>query len=120
MKMPVYRELLKVMQSRRGPYAGLDIPEFFDLAEELFLPEEAEVDNALSRSPETREKIAQRLNRDSTEIGRLLDAMAGKELCATFTRAAVQAWYFRVPFYCHRRMIPGTAGGHRSSKLLFA
>jgi hypothetical protein len=31
-----YRELLEVMKSRGGPYAGLDIPEFFALVEELF------------------------------------------------------------------------------------
>lgn len=95
--MKVYRELLKVMQSRRGPFAGLDIPEFFDLVEVLFLPEEAEVNNVLGRSPETREKIAQRLNRDPEEIGRLLDAMADKGLCATFFRDGERV-YQGLPF----------------------
>jgi hypothetical protein len=61
------------------------------------LPEEAEVNNAYSRSPETREKIAQRLNRDSAEIGRLLDAMADKGLWATFTRDGERV-YQGLPF----------------------
>ena len=49
MKPKVYQELLTVMQSRRGPYAGLDIPEFFELVETLFSPEEAE-ETILSQS----------------------------------------------------------------------
>lgn len=35
----VYRNLLGVMQARRGPYAGMDIPEFYALVEFLFTPE---------------------------------------------------------------------------------
>jgi hypothetical protein len=42
MSQKVFRELLEVMKSRGGPYAGLDIPEFFALAEELFNPKEAD------------------------------------------------------------------------------
>jgi hypothetical protein len=34
----VYLELFEVMKNRGGPYAGLDIPEFFALVEELFDP----------------------------------------------------------------------------------
>ena len=54
----VYRELLEVMKSRGGPYAGLDIPEFFALAEELFNPDEAEINNALPRKPAPVNEIA--------------------------------------------------------------
>jgi Pyruvate/2-oxoacid:ferredoxin oxidoreductase delta subunit len=86
MKSPVYQDLLKVMQSRRGPYAGLDIPEFYELVQVLFTPEEAAVNNALARQPETLEPIALRLNRDPPGLLALLEAMAGKGLCATFTR----------------------------------
>lgn len=84
MKSPVYQELLTVMQSRKGPYAGLDIPEFYALVEELFTPEEAAVNNVLARRPETLEPIAERLKRDPEGLLPLLDAMAQKGLCATF------------------------------------
>ena len=58
MAQKVFRELLEVMKSRGGPYAGLDIPEFFALVEELFDPEEAEINNALSRKPTPVNEIA--------------------------------------------------------------
>jgi Pyruvate/2-oxoacid:ferredoxin oxidoreductase delta subunit len=84
MKSKVYQDLLAVMQMRRGPYAGLDIPEFFALVEELFTPEEAEVNNALSTQPVTIEQIAHKLKCDPVRISPLLEAMADKGLCATF------------------------------------
>ena len=50
--------MLEVMLKRGGPYAGMDIPEFYALVEELFSPEEAEVNNALSRSPVTAAELS--------------------------------------------------------------
>ncbi len=47
----VYRDLLKVMQARRGRYAGMDIPEFYELVEHLFTPEQATLNNALPSHP---------------------------------------------------------------------
>jgi hypothetical protein len=58
MSQNVYEELLEVMKSRGGPYAGLDIPEFFALVGELFTPEEAEFNNLLSRKPAALEEVA--------------------------------------------------------------
>ena len=52
-----------MMKSRGGPYAGLDIPEFFALVEELFDPEEAEINNALSRKPTPANEIATKTGR---------------------------------------------------------
>ena len=43
MSKEVYKELLEVMKKRGGGYSGMDIPEFYDLVEELFTPEEAEI-----------------------------------------------------------------------------
>ena len=97
MKMGVYHELLAVMQSRRGPYAGLDIPEFFDLVEELFTTEEAEVNNVLSKTPETIEEIASRSNLDANGLRHILETMADKGLCATFIRDG-QRVYQGLPF----------------------
>ena len=60
----VYRDLLEVMKSRRGPYAGLDIPEFFDLVEMLFTPAQAEVNNLLSHKPARVDQLAETSGRD--------------------------------------------------------
>ena len=50
MGQEVYRQLLEVMKKRGGNYAGMDIPEFFSFVEELFTPQEAEVNNAMPRA----------------------------------------------------------------------
>ena len=36
MSKKVYKELLEVMKKRGGGYSGKDIPEFYELVEELF------------------------------------------------------------------------------------
>jgi Pyruvate/2-oxoacid:ferredoxin oxidoreductase delta subunit len=84
MKPAVYQELLAVMQSRRGPYAGLDIPEFFNLVEELFSPEEAQVNNAFGKQPETLEQMSLKLGWDVNKLQPILECMADKGLCATY------------------------------------
>ncbi len=48
MTQEVYKQMLDVMKSRRGAYAGMDIPEFYEMVEALFAPEEAEVNNVLT------------------------------------------------------------------------
>ncbi len=93
----VYRELLAVMQARRGPYAGLDIPEFYDLVEALFTAEEAAVNNALARQPEPIDAIAWRLNQTSATLEPLLEAMADKGLCAARVKDG-QKVYQGLPF----------------------
>ena len=97
MRQTVYQQLLTVMQSRGGPYAGLDIPEFFEMVEALFTPEEARVNNALIRKPETLEQIARRMKRDEKELHALLEEMADKGLCTTF-RTNGKRVYQGVPF----------------------
>jgi hypothetical protein len=76
-----YCELLEVMKSRGGPYAGLDIPEFFALVEELFDPEEAEINNALPRKPTPTNEIAAKTGRSSEVVSEILERMAGRGLC---------------------------------------
>ena len=50
----VYQKLCETMARRGGLYPGMDIPEFYELVQELFTPEEAAVCNAQPRgfSPE--------------------------------------------------------------------
>ena len=54
----VYKDLLDVMISRRGPYSGMDIPEFFELVEVLFAPQEAQINNVLPAKPAAAGDIA--------------------------------------------------------------
>jgi Pyruvate/2-oxoacid:ferredoxin oxidoreductase delta subunit len=93
----VYKDLLEVMKSRRGKYAGMDIPEFFQLVEELFTPQEAEVNNALSAKPAAAGDIAKEMGRNGDELTGILDAMADKGLCKTFVQNGVRL-YQGVPF----------------------
>jgi Pyruvate/2-oxoacid:ferredoxin oxidoreductase delta subunit len=81
MTQKVYRELLEVMKSRGGPYAGLDIPEFFALVEELFDAQEAEVNNALPRKPVSVEEISVKTGRSIEEVSVIVERMASKGLC---------------------------------------
>lgn len=97
MSQQIYQELLGVMKRRQGPYAGLDIPEFYTLAETLFTPKEAEVNNALSRKPLTAKEISDKMNQDEDEIREILETMADKGLCATFTIDDIRL-YKGVPF----------------------
>lgn len=93
----VYKDLLEVMKSRKGAYAGMDIPEFFKLVEVLFTPQEAEVNNALKRKPATAGDIAKEVGRNEDEIAGILDTMADKGLCKTFVRNGARL-YQGVPF----------------------
>lgn len=92
MTLKVYKEMLPVMQSRGGPYAGLDIPEFYTLMAALFTPEEAAVNNALGKRPETLDEIARKMDPDPRELHPLLEAMADKGLCATVVKDGETAY----------------------------
>lgn len=81
MTQPVYRQLLEVMKSRGGPYAGADVPEFFALVEALFSPREAEINNALLRKPASAEDIAVKVGRSVEEVRAVLEGMADSGLC---------------------------------------
>ena len=48
MAATVYRQMLEVMTKRGGPYAGIDIPEFYALLEALFTPQQAEINNVVN------------------------------------------------------------------------
>jgi len=97
MNHKVYRELLEVMKHRGGPYSGLDIPEFYAMVEEIFMPEEAEVNNALSRKPATAEDVAGKLNRDETDVTIILEKMADKGLCGIVSTSGTRL-YQGIPF----------------------
>jgi Pyruvate/2-oxoacid:ferredoxin oxidoreductase delta subunit len=89
--------MLEVMLKRGGPYAGADIPEFFEMVEEIFSPEEAEVNNAMSRNPVMAAELAAQMRRDEAQIGRLLERMTDKGLCSSFLLEG-KRYYQGAPF----------------------
>lgn len=93
----VYREMLEVMKSRGGPYAGWDIPEFFEVVQELFDPEEAAVNNVLTKKPASVEEIAVRCGRPGREVFQILERMVRKGLCGV-TKTPAGVLYRGLPF----------------------
>jgi ferredoxin len=100
MSQEVYRQLLEVMKKRGGGYSGMDIPEFFEMVEEMFTPLEAEVNNAMPRNPVTAKDLAGQMGRDEREIESILEAMADKGLCMALT-------VDQTKFYQGSRFMPG-------------
>jgi Pyruvate/2-oxoacid:ferredoxin oxidoreductase delta subunit len=100
MSQDVYRQLLEVMKKRGGRWSGMDIPEFYRMVEELFTPEEAEVNNALPKGPTTAKDLAVLMGRDEAEIEKILESMANKGLCAA-------AGFGGTQFYQSARFAPG-------------
>jgi len=88
----VYKELYEVMKKRRGPYTGVEIPEFYDMVAELFTPQEAEVNNMMPRKPATAAEIAGEMNRDESDIKAILETMADKGLCKTYRQDEVRLY----------------------------
>ncbi len=78
----------------------MDIPEFYAMAEELFTPEEAEVNNAMPRGPFTAKDLARDMGREEAELERILESMADKGLCVAIKMNEVQ-------YYQSARFMPG-------------
>ena len=97
MPSQVYRDLLEVMKGRGGPYAGIDIPEFYALVETIFEPQEAEINNVLTRKPASVDEIAAKATRDKPEVRAILEGMAGKGLCGINKRGG-NVLYRGLPF----------------------
>ncbi len=100
MSKEVYKELLGVMKKRGGGYAGMDIPEFYEMVEEIFTPEETEVNNVMPRGPFTAKDMAKQMGRDAAEIEEILETMANKGTCMATNKDGTQ-------FYQSARFMPG-------------
>ncbi|MDH4264617.1 MAG: 4Fe-4S binding protein [Deltaproteobacteria bacterium] len=92
-----YRKLCAMMAQRGGRYPGMDIPEFYEMARELFTPEEAALAAVLPPKPAPASVIAREANKDEKEISNLLEAMASKGLCSSFQKDGSRL-YLAVPF----------------------
>jgi electron transport complex protein RnfB len=98
MNEQVYQDLCQAMAGRGGAYPGMDIPEFYALAKELFTLEEARVCAAMPRRPSSAAQIAEGMAMDESEVARILEAMADKGLCSTLTGAQGERLYAAIPF----------------------
>jgi len=118
--MEVYQQLCEVMIKRGGPYAGADIPEFYEMAEALFTPEEAMVNNAMPQGRFLADDLAKTMERNPEEITDILETMADKGLCFALTFEGIQI-YQAAPFMpgiLEMMFVPGTRT-ERDKKLAF-
>ena len=74
----VYQELCRTMAKRGGRYPGIDIPEFYEVAKELYTPEEAAVVNAMPRGFSSAGQVAEAMGRSEEEVSAILEGMADK------------------------------------------
>lgn len=93
----VYRRLCQEMSKRGGEYPGMEIPEFYALAEALFTREEAEVYLAISRGYHPANAIAAEMDKRAEEVEIILEAMADKGLCAA-GKMGDTTFYGSIPF----------------------
>ncbi len=77
----IYQDLCQKFAKRGGRYPGVDIPEFYGMATELFTPEEAAVAIAIPGGFSTAGQIAEGMGKKEDEIERILQTMADKGLC---------------------------------------
>ncbi|KPJ76117.1 MAG: hypothetical protein AMJ54_12765 [Deltaproteobacteria bacterium SG8_13] len=76
----VYRQLCDTMARRGGTFPGMDIPEFYELAVELFTAREAAIINALPRGLTPAGPIAAALGEKEDTVLPILEKMADKGL----------------------------------------
>jgi len=93
----VYQDLCETMVKRGGMYPGKDIPEFFEVVEELFTPEEAAVSNVMHRGIFSAAMVAEEMGKDEDEVGAILETMADKGLCVSFVKGETR-YYGATPF----------------------
>jgi Pyruvate/2-oxoacid:ferredoxin oxidoreductase delta subunit len=93
----VYRQLCETLAKRGGIYPGADIPEFYNLAGELFTPEEAAVYNAIPPGYSQAGAIAGNIGKKEEIVVEILEGMAYKGLC-TAGKMGDTTFYGAPPF----------------------
>jgi len=88
------------MAKRGGIYPGVDIPEFYELVEALFTPEEAAVNNAMPKGTFSAKSIAQTMGRKEEAVQDTLEDMADKGLCFSVEKDGRR-------LYAASRFVPG-------------
>ena len=93
----VYKKLCEQLAKRGGRYPGMDIPEFYELVEALFTPEEAEAYLAIPKGFHPADTIAAALGKDKAEVAKILENMANRGLCTAGTMGDI-TFYGAPPF----------------------
>lgn len=93
----VYRKLSETMARRGGRYPGMEIPEFYALAKELFTPEEAMVAAVMPSKPTGTSTMAKEVGKNEDEMKVILESMADKGLCSSFETDG-NRYYIGSPF----------------------
>jgi len=89
---PIYTRLMNRFAKNGGMYPGMDIPEFYDMASELFTPREAAVAAAIPKGLSTAEQIAATLDHPAEEVEATLKAMSRKGLCVSMGPSGGEAY----------------------------
>jgi len=100
MATAIYKKLCENLAQRGGRYPGLDIPEFYALAEELFTQEEAEIYCAIPRGFNPAGAIAELAGKPEKEVTAIIEKMADKGLCTAGT-------FDNITFYGAPLLVPG-------------
>jgi Pyruvate/2-oxoacid:ferredoxin oxidoreductase delta subunit len=93
----VYAQLCRIMTERGGMYPGKDIPEFYELAAELFTPEEARLFVGLPTGLNPAAVIAEALGWQAEAVKPLMEKMADKGLLFTLRKGG-ETLYGGLPF----------------------
>ncbi len=88
----VYTRLMNRFAKHGGMYPGMDIPEFYDMASELFTPQEAAVAAAMPKGLSTAEQIAASLEVPVGEAEGVLKTMSRKGLCVSMGSQGSEAY----------------------------
>lgn len=89
----IYEKLAEALSLRGGAMPALKCPEFFELAQELFTTEEANLAAKMPLTPTTAETLAREIaDSDPKEVERILESMANKGL--VITRQPGEATYY--------------------------
>ena len=86
----IYRSLIEALAMRGGAAPALECPELYDLLEELFTPEEAELACQMPVEPVSAEALSSLTDREMKQVDRLLDAMCNKGLVISRPRDNVE------------------------------
>jgi Pyruvate/2-oxoacid:ferredoxin oxidoreductase delta subunit len=84
MSEQAYKDMVAVMSARGMAFGGMDIPEFYRVVEELFTPEEAEINNAMPQGTFRASDLAGQMGRDEAQMADMLKSMADKGLCISY------------------------------------
>jgi Pyruvate/2-oxoacid:ferredoxin oxidoreductase delta subunit len=96
MSEEAYRQVGEAMVRRGAQQRSLDLPEYYEMLEVLFTPEEAEVQSAMPDGSFTPDVIARETGRSEEEVTAILEAMADKGLCGSSLREGTRR-YFGMP-----------------------